>query len=68
MAMTLRLSESSDQAIDQIAAESNISKQQLLQKAVDEYIARHVKKEVFSEVFDRLVKRDAELLKRLEDA
>ena len=68
MAMTLRLTEEQDQAITKLAAVRGLSKQQLVQQAIDKEIQTQIRFELLSETMKRIAREDTELLKMLEDA
>lgn len=68
MAMTLRLSTEQDAALTQIAEQLHISKQQAVTMAVEKFIEQNDQQAIVRRAFDLVKERDAELLRRLEDA
>jgi len=60
MAMTLRLTEEQDRALTELAKAQNISKQEAVVRAIDDYVARRA--ELRSAILTRIVSEDAELL------
>ncbi len=67
MAMTLRLPEELDRALDEIADVEHVSKHALVLQGVQLLIARRGRAAV-NEAVDFVLSHDAELLRRLEDA
>ena len=68
MAMTVRFTPEQDAKLQQIADEHGISKQQALVLTVDQYDERRTRRRQIDEALELVLSRDAELLKRLEDA
>jgi predicted transcriptional regulator len=68
MAMTLRLTEEQDAQLGAVAESMNISKQRAVEIALDEYLAKHDQERVMSEVINKVLSRDAELMRRLADS
>lgn len=68
MAMTLRLTEEQDQALTKLAAVRGLSKQQVVQQAIDKEIQTQIRFELLSETMKRIAREDSELMKMLEDA
>jgi len=65
MAMTLRLDDELDLQIQQLAESQGISKQQLLVRAAQEYVAREGRLARTLANADRIVRENAGLLDRL---
>ncbi len=68
MAMTLRLTAEQDAKLDALADELRLSKQQVVTQAIQELAERQLQSEVAKRSFDRVLERDAELLRLLADA
>ncbi|CAB4637032.1 unannotated protein [freshwater metagenome] len=68
MAMTLRLTEEQDAQLGAVAESMNVSKQRAVEIALDEYLAKHDQERVMSEVINKVLSRDAELMRRLADS
>jgi predicted transcriptional regulator len=68
MAMTLRLSEALDKDLTTIATRKGISKQQVVENAIEKYVESESQYERLRVIFDFIAERDAELLRRLADA
>jgi predicted transcriptional regulator len=68
MAMTVRLPEELDHALDAIADAEHVSKHALVLQAVESLVARRARRVVVDEGLDFVLSHDAELLQRLEDA
>ncbi|MEY4019394.1 MAG: hypothetical protein RLZZ590_694 [Actinomycetota bacterium] len=68
MAMTLRLTAEQDAKLDALADELRLSKQQVVTQAIQELAERQLQSEVAKRAFDRVLERDAELLRLLADA
>jgi predicted transcriptional regulator len=68
MAMTLRLTAEQDAKLDALADELRLSKQQVVTQAIEELAERQLQSEVAKRAFDRVLERDAELLRLLADA
>lgn len=67
MAMTIRLDPELDAAVRDLAAAQNLSKQQLMERAAQEYIGRNVRMQRALGVADRIVDENRELLRRLSE-
>lgn len=68
MAMTLRLTEEQDAQLGAVAESMNVSKQRAVEIALDEYLAKHDQERVMSEIINKVLSRDAELMRRLADS
>ena len=68
MAMTLRLNSETDALLAEVADDLEISKQQAVAMAVNEYIEKRHQKLVIRRVVAEILERDRELLERLADA
>jgi predicted transcriptional regulator len=68
MAMTLRLTAEQDAKLEALADELRLSKQQVVTQAIQELAERQLQSEVAKRAFDRVLERDAELLRLLADA
>lgn len=68
MAMTLRLNSETDALLTEVADDLEISKQQAVAMAVNEYIEKRHQKLVLRRVVAEILERDKELLDRLADA
>ncbi|NBU22721.1 MAG: CopG family transcriptional regulator [Actinobacteria bacterium] len=68
MAMTLRLTESQDQLLEQIAEQLGCSKHQAVIKAIEAFDAKAHRKKQLDEIINIVLVRDKELLDRLADA
>jgi hypothetical protein len=68
MAMTLRLTESQDQLLEQIAEQLQCSKHQAVIKALEAFDARAHRRKQIQEITKLVMERDKELLDRLADA
>lgn len=68
MAMTVRLPEGLDRALDEIAAAEHVSKHALVLQGVEQLIARRTRRSIVDDGVDFVLSHDAELLQRLEDA
>lgn len=68
MAMTVRLPEQLDSALESIAHERHTSKHALLIEAVDRFTKQESKTDRVLASVDETTREYAELLKRLEDA
>lgn len=67
MAMTIRLDPELDAAVRDLAAAQNLSKQQLMERAAQEYVSRNVRVLRTLQVADRIVDENRELLRRLSE-
>lgn len=68
MAMTLRLDPDTDLRLTELAKTLGISKSQAVVTAVEQLLASQSSEIVTSRIFDKVLERDAELLRRLSDA
>jgi len=68
MAMTLRLDPDTDLWLTELAKTLGISKSQAVVTAVEQLLASQSSEIVTSRIFDKVLQRDAELLRRLSDA
>ncbi|WP_231563135.1 ribbon-helix-helix protein, CopG family [Microbacterium mangrovi] len=68
MAMTVRLPEDIDRALDEIAAAEHVSKHALIVQGAALVVARRSRRAAVDEAVDFVLSHDAELLRRLEDA
>jgi len=68
MAMTLRLNPDTDLRLTELAKTLGISKSQAVVTAVEQLLASQSSEIVTSRIFDKVLERDAELLRRLSDA
>ncbi len=66
--MTLRLSTEQDAALTQIAEQLNLSKQQAVTLAVERFIEQNDQRAIMRATIELVMKRDAELMRRLADA
>jgi predicted transcriptional regulator len=68
MAMTLRLTEEQDAQLGAVAESMNVSKQRAVEIALEEYLAKHDQERLMHEVIQKVLTRDAELMRRLADS
>ncbi|MFY9305144.1 MAG: toxin-antitoxin system protein [Rhodoluna sp.] len=68
MAMTLRLTEELDKKLDETAEYLGLSKQQVVNKAVEYYIDEMSELKIAKKALDWTLTNDKELLERLADA
>ncbi len=68
MAMTLRLPDDWDTALDEIARAQHVSKHALVLQGVALVIERQRRRGVVDEALEHILSHDAELLRRLADA
>ncbi|MEY4425499.1 MAG: hypothetical protein RJB56_1126 [Actinomycetota bacterium] len=68
MAMTLRLTAEQDAKLEEICADRNLSKQQAVAALIEEADAKAMRTIQMRNVFDKVMTRDAELMRRLADA
>jgi predicted DNA-binding protein len=68
MAMTLRLTEELDKKLDETAEYLGLSKQQVVNKAVEYYIDEMSELKIAKKALDWTLNNDKELLERLADA
>lgn len=66
--MTLRLAEEQDKQLTEVAGALGMSKQQVVEKAVEQFLARESQEAIVGRVFEMIRVRDKELLERLADA
>lgn len=67
MAMTIRLDPELDDAVRDLAAAQHLSKQQLMERAAQEYVGRNSRVLRTLQVADRIVEDNRELLRRLSE-
>lgn len=68
MAMTLRLTEEQDAQLGAVAESMNVSKQRAVEIALEEYLIKHDQQRIMREVVNKVLTRDAELMRRLADS
>lgn len=68
MAMTLRLTPEQDAQLTAVAQALNLSKQQAATQAIKEFLESRDQEVMIKKAFDLVLKRDANLLRRLSDA
>lgn len=68
MAMTLRLTEELDKKLDETAEYLGLSKQQVVNKAVEYYIDAMAERQQVLDAMDALIVQDKKLMERLADA
>lgn len=68
MAMTLRLDEKMEARLDKAATNLGISKTRFIEAAILEKLNRENQQDQASEIIDRILQRDKEVLDRLSDA
>ena len=68
MAMTLRLSEELEEKLTLLAEERNVSKQRVIEQLIEAAEQKANREAVLAEVFNLVMTRDAELMRRLADA
>ena len=68
MAKTLRLTPEQDAQLTAVAQALNLSKQQAATQAIEEFLESRDQEVMVKRAFDLVLKRDAELLRRLADA
>ena len=68
MAMTLRLTEQQDAELAAVAESMNVSKQRAVEIALEEFLARNDQERIMRQVFEKVMTRDAELMRRLADS
>lgn len=66
--MTLRLSEAQDSELNKIAETRGLSKHQVIEQAIERFIATESQYARVGALVDYTLDRDAELLRRLADA
>jgi predicted transcriptional regulator len=68
MAMTLRLTVEQDARLDAIAKTLGMSKQQAVIAVIEQFDEAASRRTKIDEIYQKVMKRDAELLERLADA
>jgi len=68
MAMTLRISDTLDQRLNEFTARSGVSKNKVVLDAIETYLDQAELKSATRSSVQRIVARDSELLNRLSDA
>jgi predicted DNA-binding protein len=68
MAMTLRLTEEQDARLDAIAKSLGMSKQQAVIAVIEQFDEAAIRRTKIDEIYQKVMKRDAELMERLADA
>lgn len=68
MALTLRLDPEADARLTALAKRLEVSKQQALSLAVNEFLQQHDSSAIARRIVDEILVRDKELLERLADA
>jgi predicted DNA-binding protein len=68
MAMTLRISDTLDQRLNEFTARSGVSKNKVVLDAIEAYLDQAELKSATRSSVQRIVARDSELLNRLSDA
>jgi len=68
MAMTLRISDTLDQRLNEFTAQSGVSKNKVVLDAIEAYLDQAELKSATRSSVQRIVARDSELLNRLSDA
>lgn len=68
MAMTLRLTEEQDTQLGAVAESMNVSKQRAVEIALEEYLLKHDQQRIMRELVQKVLTRDAELMRRLADS
>lgn len=66
--MTLRLAEEQDKQLTVVASALGLSKQQVVEQAVEQFLERESQEAILKSVFELVRTRDRELLERLADA
>ena len=66
--MTLRLTEEQDARLDAIAKSLGMSKQQAVIAVIEQFDEAAIRRTKIDEIYQKVMKRDAELLERLADA
>lgn len=66
--MTLRLADAQDKQLAEVALSLGLSKQQAVEKAIEQFLERESQNEIVGKIFDLVSIRDRELLERLSDA
>jgi predicted transcriptional regulator len=68
MAMTLRLTDEQDARLETIAETLGLSKQQAVIALIEQFDAAATRRNRVDEVFQKVMKRDSELIQKLADA
>jgi hypothetical protein len=68
MAMTLRLTEEQDARLDAIAKSLGMSKQQAVIAVIEQFDEAAIRRTKIDEIYQKVMKRDAELMERLAEA
>jgi predicted DNA-binding protein len=68
MAMTLRLTEEQDARLEVIAKTLGMSKQQAVIAVIEQFDEAAIRRTKIDEIYQKVMKRDAELMERLADA
>lgn len=68
MAMTLRLTDEQDARLETIAEALGMSKQQAVIALIEQFDAAATRRSRVDDVFQKVMKRDAELIEKLADA
>jgi predicted transcriptional regulator len=68
MAMTLRLTEEQDARLEAIAKTLGMSKQQAVIAVIEQFDEAASRRTKIDEIYQKVMKRDAELMERLADA
>ena len=66
--MTLRLTPEQDARLEAIAETLGLSKQQAVIAVIEQFDEAYVRRARIDEIFQKVMKRDAELIQRLADA
>lgn len=66
--MTLRLTEEQDTQLGAVAESMNVSKQRAVEIALEEYLLKHDQQRIMRELVQKVLTRDAELMRRLADS
>ena len=66
--MTLRLTEEQDARLDAIAKSLGLSKQQAVIAVSEQFDEAAIRRTKIDEIYQKVMKRDAELMERLADA
>lgn len=66
--MTLRLTEEQDARLDAIAKSLGMSKQQAVIAVIEQFDEAASRRTKIDEIYQKVMKRDAELMERLADA
>jgi len=66
--MTLRLTEEQDARLDAIAKSLGMSKQQAVIAVIEQFDEAAIRRTKIDEIYQKVMKRDAELMERLADA